>query len=267
MADNNNNNKKLVFFDIDNTIWDIDNRIPKSTVAAIRALRRNGHLAFLCSGRCRGYIRAPALLDIGFDGIISGCGTLIEYGEKTLFYHRIEPALAEWAVKTVRSYGFRPILEGREHLYFDDSEFAGDFYGEKLRREIGDRLRSIEGCWGGWEISKFACDTRGADREGCFAALQKDFDLIIHDQNVVEVVPKGFDKGDGIRRLCGMIGRDIADTVAFGDSVNDLGMFAACGVAVCMGNGVGAAKEAADLVTAPLDEDGIWKGCRTLGLI
>lgn len=260
-------NKKAVFFDIDNTIWDIENRIPDSAGAAIRSLRENGHLAFLCSGRCRGYIRSPALLGLGFDGIISGCGTLIEYGGETLFYHRIEPALAEWAVRTVRSYGLRPILEGREYLYFDDSEFSGDFYGEKLRRELGGRLRSIEGSWGEWEVSKFSCDTRGADREACFAALEKDFDLIIHNENVVEIIPKGFDKGDGIRRLCGMIGHDISDTVAFGDSVNDLGMFAECGISVCMGNGTGAAKEAASLVTAPLEEDGIWKACKTLGLI
>lgn len=51
--------KKAAFFDIDGTIWNIHSEIPESTVKAIRLLRENGHLAFLCSGRSRAYIRDP----------------------------------------------------------------------------------------------------------------------------------------------------------------------------------------------------------------
>ena len=258
--------RKAVFFDIDNTIWNYKNEIPASTAAAIRALRGNGHLAFLCSGRTRGYIRHPALLGIGFDGVISGCGTRIEYGEETLFYHRIDAELAVRAVSTVRRHGFRPILEGVEYLYFDDSEFAGDWYGEKLRRDLGPRLRPIADHWGTWEISKFSCDTRGCEQSACFAELPE-FDPIVHNENVVEMVPKGFDKGGGILRLCAMLGIDAADTVCFGDSANDLGMFAVCGVSVCMGNGTEAAKRAASIVTAPMEEDGIRRACKQLELI
>ena len=70
---------KAAFFDIDGTLWDSCNEIPESTVEAIRKLRENGNLAFLCSGRTRAYIQNPSLLEIGFDGIVSGCGTMIEY--------------------------------------------------------------------------------------------------------------------------------------------------------------------------------------------
>lgn len=259
--------RKALFFDIDNTIWDFRNHIPDSTVEAIRSLRRNGHLALLCSGRTRGYIRHPDLLGIGFDGIISGCGTLLEYGGETLFYYRLPPETALKAVETAREWGFRSILEGRDYLYMDPEEFAGDAYGDKLRHDLGDRLRSISGNWGTWEISKFSCDTRDCDQAGGLAALAEDFDAIVHTRNVAELVPKGFHKGDGIRRLCGKIGVALEDTVAFGDGANDLGMFAVCGASVCMGNGADAAKRAADLVTTALDEDGIWNACKTLGLI
>lgn len=257
----------LVFFDIDNTIWDFRNEIPERTVAAIRALRKNGARAFLCSGRTRGYIRHPALLGIGFDGIISGCGTMLEYRGKTLFYHRVPPDTALWAVSTARAFGFRPILEGVDFLYFDDADFRDDSYGEKLRRDLGSRLRPITETWGAWEFSKFSCDTRGCDQAAGLAALAPEFDPLIHNENVVELVPKGFDKGKGILRLCAFIGAEDAETVCFGDGVNDLGMFAVCGTSVCMGNGAAAAKAAADYVTAPLEEDGLWKACRHLGLI
>lgn len=259
--------KQTVFFDIDNTIWNYKNEIPASTAEAIRALRENGHAAFLCTGRTRGFVQDPALLALGFDGIVSGCGTRIEHRGEVLFYHRIAPALAVRAVETVRRYGFRPILEGAEYLYFDDSDFAEDPYGEKLRADLGERLRSIEGYWGDWEFSKFSCDTRNCDQAACFAELSDAFDPIVHNRNVVEMVPKGFDKGSGIRRLCGLLGIDPADTVCFGDSVNDLGMFDACGVSVCMGNGMEVAKAAADYVTTAMEDDGIWNGCKHLGLI
>ena len=259
--------RKAVFFDIDNTIWDFHNVIPESTVRAIRALRRNGHLALLCSGRTRGFIRDPALLNIGFDGIISGCGTLLEFDGKTLFYYSVSKDMALRTLKTVQNYGFRSILEGREHLYLNPEDFANDLYGEKLRRDMGEHLFNISDHWGEWEFSKFSCDTRGCDQAAGVAALSEDYDAIIHNENVVEFVPKGFDKGTGIQRLCELIGQDLDNTVAFGDSVNDLGMFAVCGTSVCMGNGVDAAKLAADMVTSALDDNGIWNGCLRLGLI
>ena len=259
--------RKAVFFDIDNTLWDFHNHIPDSAKEAVRALRRNGHLALLCSGRTRGFIRDPELLGLGFDGIVSGCGTLLEFEGETLFYHRVPRDVALRSVETARRFGFRAILEGREYLYMELSEFAGDPYGDKLRRDLGDRLLGIEEHWGDWEFSKFSCDTRGCDQAAGLAAMAEDFDAIVHNANVVELVPKGFDKGGGVRRFCEMQGIALSDTVAFGDSVNDLEMFAACGASVCMGNGVEKAKQAADLVTTALDEDGVWNGCKTLGLI
>ena len=65
---------KAVFFDIDGTLWDFHNVIPESTVRAIRALRANGHYAFICSGRARAYITHPDLFAIGFDGLVAACG-------------------------------------------------------------------------------------------------------------------------------------------------------------------------------------------------
>lgn len=261
------NETRAVFFDIDGTIWNRENEIPPSTAAAVAALKRRGHLVLLCSGRTRGYIRAPELLSLDFDGIISGCGTMLEFGGETLFYHRIPTPLLERTLNTVRSFGFRPILEGREYLYFDEAEFGGDPYGEKLRAELGARLKTICGSWGAWEVSKLSCDMRGADRSSCFAAIAADFDPIVHNDSVVELVPKGFDKGDGILRFCARLGLDPARTVAFGDSYNDLGMFAAAGTSVAMGNGVEGAKRAADYVTTALMEDGVWNACRALELI
>ena len=259
--------KKVLFFDIDGTIWNEKNEIPESTIDAIRTVRRNGHLAFLNTGRCSSYIQNPDLLSIGFDGVVCGCGTMIEYMGETIFYKRLEEVLVEHTVNTVRRFGFRPILEGREYLYLDDCEFGRDPYGIKLKAEMGEQLRTIAGEWGKWEVSKLACAMDGADKKGCFAALEDYYTSMVHNDAVVEMVPKGFDKGTGIVRVCQLLNMDISDTIAFGDSANDLEMLRSSGLGVAMGNGTKEAKKAAGYVTAPMMEDGIWKACKYLGLL
>jgi hydroxymethylpyrimidine pyrophosphatase-like HAD family hydrolase len=59
----------------------------------------------------------------------------------------------------------------------------------------------------------------------------------------------------------------VADTIAFGDGPNDLEMLAFAGIGVAMGNGVAAAKEAADMVTAGIDDDGLARAMAQLGLV
>ena len=150
---------KAVFFDIDGTLWDVNSVIPESTVEAIHALQKNGHMAFINTGRTRAFIRRRNLLDIGFDGICCGCGTMLEIDGKAEYYYRIPEDFAVYTVETIRKYAFRPVLEGRYHLYLDDEDFAEDFFGMKLKEEMGEDLWTIKDHWGDWEISKFSCST------------------------------------------------------------------------------------------------------------
>ena len=91
--------------------------------------------------------------------------------------------------------------------------------------------------------------------------------MIVHNSAVVEMVPHGYNKGPGLKHACDLLGIDVSDSVAFGDSVNDLDMFKAAGFAVSMGNGSDDAKNAADYVTSTLHEDGISKALSYLNLI
>ena len=73
----------------------------------------------------------------------------------------------------------------------------------------------------------------------------------------LEVIPRRINKGQGLRDVCRALGIDISRTVAFGDAANDIPMLQAAGVGVAMGNASEAVKEAADMVTASNNEDGI----------
>ena len=258
---------KHVFFDIDGTLWDRHSVIPQTTVHAIKQLQDNGHKAYICTGRTRGYITDPALLSLGFDGIISGLGTALTVDGKVIFEHIIPKDKAIRTIDTVKRYGFRPILEGPEYLYMDYEDFKDDPYGRKVMNDVKDHMKSISGNYGEWVINKLSCDMTGCDKASCYAELDSDFDFVEHNEVVVEMVPKGFSKGSGIIRLCELMDIDIKDTIAIGDSINDIDMFEAAGFAVALGNGAPRAKAAADHVTSELTDNGIMNALKHLELI
>ena len=58
----------------------------------------------------------------------------------------------------------------------------------------------------------------------------------------------------------------LKNTIAFGDSMNDYEIVTTAGIGVAMGNGHPQLKAAADYVTAPIGEDGVYKACEALHL-
>ncbi|MCR5101324.1 MAG: Cof-type HAD-IIB family hydrolase [Butyrivibrio sp.] len=258
---------KVLFFDIDGTLWDSKSVIPESTVEAIKKLKENGHKTFINSGRSRGFIRDKKLLSLGFDGIVSACGTMIEMNNKVLFCREIDIDVVEKTLGVLKKYHFKPILEGKEYLYMDYDDFSDDVYGQKVMSDMGEFLRPISDSWNNWEICKFSCATDGTCLEDCFKELSDYYYFIVHNPKIVEFVPLGYSKGTGIEKTCECIGADIKDTFAFGDSVNDLEMLKVSGTSIVMGNGSDDVKSIADYVTTDLYDDGIWNACKYFGLI
>ena len=64
-------------------------------------------------------------------------------------------------------------------------------------------------------------------------------------------------KGKALLGLCKALGVDPAQTLAFGDGLNDVSMLRAAGVGVAMGNADDAVKAVADEVTASCDDAGV----------
>lgn len=262
--------KKAVFFDIDGTLWNYAKYIPESTKEAIKLLRANGHYAFICSGRARAFISDPNLLALGFDGIVCSCGCHIEIDGQMKYEKLIEPADVKNTIEMIRSYGFRPILEGPKHLYMDDEDFGyDDDFGNIIRRDLGENLRSISGDYGSWVINKMSCATEIDEKTKleCFEKLRADYNIIEHNSSVCELVPSGHTKATGLIKACEILGVDIKDTYAFGDSENDLEMLETVNTGIAMGNGTDRAKAAANYVTDAFDKDGIYNGLKHFGLI
>ncbi len=257
----------ILFFDIDGTIWDYKNYIPDSAKSAIRIAQENGHHCFINTGRARAFVHNKDLLDIGFDGIVSSCGCMIEYKGKTLFNKLIDKEDAIRTLTCTNKHGFRSILEGPRYLYMDKEDFKGDMYGEKVIREMGENLLGITENWGEWEMNKLSCECGTPTRDRCFDELSDLYDFMLHTPSIVEMVPKGFNKGTGVLRVCELLGSDPKDTIAFGDSINDKEMLETAGIAVAMGRASEDTKALADFVTSNLEDDGIWRAMKKYQLI
>jgi hypothetical protein len=73
----------------------------------------------------------------------------------------------------------------------------------------------------------------------------------------VDFTLAGVDKASGIARVGQTLGVNPTNTVAVGDSYNDLPMLEACGFSVAMGNAPPEVKDAAEFVAPSVAEDGL----------
>ena len=259
---------KIVFFDIDGTIWDWDTNVPDSTISAIRQLRENGHKAFLCSGRSRGNIRSPKLFDIGFDGVIAACGNHVEMDGKILYEKILAPELVQKIVRLCEEHRMPVVLEGPVKHWLSEKGFEDDPYVDYMMADMGEDAVFLRGYTEDIHINKFSADVLPyTNYEAIKTELENEFDFMMHDDVVLECTPKGTSKATGIDWLCKYLGIAKEDTYGIGDSINDLDMLQYVGHGIAMGNGTQVAKEAAEYVTTDIHEDGIYNALKHYRLI
>lgn len=265
--------KKCVFFDADGTILDIEKGVPADVKSAIRKLIQNGHQAFLCTGRSRAYI-PKEVEELGFTGMITNLGAYMEYNGKCIFSRELGTEEARYAVEVLRENGMVPVLEGSEYMYYDLDEYTTDvdWFADLITRDLGERHRPIRGNESNLHYSKISAKKMpGCNYEKACRELEPLFDCIHHEGDFVgktiELITKGCSKGLAICVICAVLGINKEDTIAFGDSNNDLAMFQVVHTKVAMGNSSGELKRQADYVTAGLWDGGITKALQNLGLI
>lgn len=265
--------KKAVFFDADGTIMDIQKGLAQDIPRAIERLHANGHRAFLCTGRSRAFV-PPYIEELGLDGIIAGISTYIELGGKCLFNREIPQETALRSVRVLRENGLIPLLEGTEYMYYDTNEYnvQVDWFADLITAQLAGKRRPITGNEGELHFGKISAKRRpGCSAQRACELLAGDYDFIWHGGGfaggTIEMVPKGFSKATGISALCRELNISLHDTVAFGDSSNDLAMLEAAGFSVAMGNASAELAARADYRTAPWDQGGVTQALEHLSLI
>ena len=151
-------------------------------------------------------------------------------------------------------------------------------YGKKLKMDeayVEQFLGSLyvqEQAWDNENEEKIVYFESDASVEQMHRDLLPYFDvvpgsMIGADEKSGEIGINGINKATAMRIYLEHVGIARENRVAIGDGPNDLQMMEYAGTGVAMGNAREEVKERADLVTADIDDDGIWKAFEALGLI
>ena len=87
--------------------------------------------------------------------------------------------------------------------------------------------------------------------------LMDKLSVVRGDHANIEINSRHTSKGSGLKRLAEIYGFDISETMAIGDSGNDVDIIRTAGVGVAMGNAMKEAIEASDYVTADVRDGGV----------
>ncbi|MCI9658163.1 MAG: HAD family hydrolase [Lachnospiraceae bacterium] len=275
-------NQKLIFLDIDGTLTEPGKNVPPaSAVDAVRRARGKGHKVVLCSGRNYGMLFP--VLRFGFDGLAASAGGYIEYDGQVVYDCPMTQEQQTKVLDVFKESGIYRTIGGRNHSYTDEGfkEFLAENRKSKANSELLRWRIQIENEldirsmseYDGEPIYGMAFMSRGAERlKKPMQVLQEEFHFCIQDEDSCGIVNgelsnKAFHKGSAVKRLCEFLGISKEDTIAFGDSMNDLEMLQAVGTGVCMANGSPSLLEIAHMVCPSVTEDGLYRAFEKLKLL
>ena len=254
---------RLVFFDIDGTLLSPrTNRMPERAIRAIRALRERGVRVVIATGRHPIELGGAHLDDLEFDGYAAANGQMCLDGDKSLFAgFPIGPdgvaALARmfdqgtsllWLFGVDDSYANR----------YDETLFA---MAQQVSGTTPDIRTRAEG------VIYQAVAFVGIEDEPELQRMLPGCRLQRWGTKGVDIIAEDGGKVEGMRAFLERFGCGRDECMAFGDQHNDIDMLRFAGIGIAMGNGTPEAREAADYVTATVDEDGVALALEHFGLL
>lgn len=276
--------RKAVFLDADGTLVNERGLIPQSAREAVAAARRNGHLVFLATGRSLSELW-PAILEVGFDGLITAAGGYVELGGQVLRRQHIPVEHVARVMAHFDAHGVDYFLEANDALY--GSPNCKDRLAEVIRSaaQTPEELAEIENGFGMLvealqlapaeppaDINKVSFLGSGLPLSAVEAEFAGVFDVIpttvaAWGPNSGELAIPGVHKGAAIELVIDHLGIPIEDTIAFGDGLNDVEMLQLVAVGIAMASAHPRTRAVADAVTGDPDDHGIRDGFAELGLI
>lgn len=258
---------RMFFFDVDGTL--LDNRrhhISEATLTSLRRLKERGGKLVVSSGRdVNTILKMPQLAAIAWDGYICRNGSVVADGQRRELFRTFFDASTMQRLEAISQQRQSPIqyMGLTDWLNLPpDGDFlkaCAFFHRDPYEMPVRPTLKEDRA------TMALAFDHGDSD----YAQFREIETLTVLPTpfHYADLVSRGIDKSVGMARLCEAEGISPAETMAFGDGINDLEMLQFAGIGVAMGQCRDEVKAVADYVTASVDEDGITHALNHFGLL
>ncbi len=257
----------LLAFDLDNTVVTRGNEVPPRILTAITAAKAAGHFVAVLTGRPNASA-LPFVEQLGVSGPYAvNHGAVVIGADGELLSRSLIPAAD--ALGLIETYG---IGRGLEYAFMlDDDIFVHDPHDPRWgwAHTLNRNVLTFD--------SEAVTDADkvvfGADDQGpqMVAELGRDYPKLMTyywSDGFFEITGEGADKGTALARISLELGVPQADTIAFGDGVNDVEMMKWAGRAVAVGRAHPEVLTASDEHIAEPEENGVadWLEQNLLGV-
>lgn len=258
---------RLVALDLDDSLLNNELLISDRTVAAVQKAAEQNIYVVICSGRSPSAI-LPFVRRLDLAGTEQGRYAVASNGSVVVDLHKREEIYSAkvdgdvlvQAKKAADKVGLPCQVYSSSMVYASvDNEYTR--MDSKLTGVPSEVVPDFEN----FVKSGFAKMMVPGDPK-ILAGLQKELAARFEGRAVVliskpyflEILPANCGKGEALEFLCGRLGINMKDVMAFGDSMNDESMIVKCGLSVAMTNGLDKIKDEAAFVTRLTnDQDGI----------
>ena len=262
----------LIALDLDGTLYNDRKEITPATLNALRGAQESGVRLMISSARpVPGLYRSRDALNMApHDGILmayNGGRILTARDNQTLFADDIPQETAREMLKKLEELPVTPILDDGRIFYVTDPA------AYKVEYECTNNDMTCERVPNLAEFIHFApAKILMSVQPEQIAEVQREIGRMLPDGLIVvqtaafylEIIPQTVGKGAALLKVCDILNIDPAQTIAFGDSENDISILRAAGQGVAMGNASDNVRMAADFITLSNNEDGIAKALERL---
>src|SRR5690554_2264480 len=245
--------KYTIFLDIDGTLLG-PSGIPQENIEAIKRVRQEGHLVFLNTGRSYSFI-PKEVMAVGWDGTVAAMGADVRYQDKVLRNFIFSQEELIWITRYLYESGKSCNLEGPEETFI---------MNHTARKLEGIRISSHKDLLTLYPDSKISIisvwNTMSDEERELF---QDRYSGQEHDP-YYEFTEKGSNKAVGMKIILEHLRLNKSNSIAIGDSMNDMDMLKYAGISVAMGNAVEAVKEVCEYITTSAEEGGVAEALNRL---
>lgn len=252
---------KMIFLDLDNTLLSSDLSISEENLRAIRAASEKGVKIIICTGRGVFSVKhIAAQFGIDWDNCYIIClngGAIYKGYPPVLIKERLfESRSAGIVYETAKKHGVDIQIYRNDKLIIEKVTERIQMYIDKLKADyevVGD-ISSYDG-----QISKILLN--GDHNE--LVKIQKELknqiagkmNCFFSSDTFLEFTSDGTTKGEAMKYLAEQLGIDINETIAIGDSFNDMSMIKTAGLGVAVRNAVQPLKDAAGYITKNTNDE------------